>query len=571
MLMFRSLSIALVLSFLGTLPLTAADSPISAFPKDTGVLLRLKSPQKTLQTAGALAVKVDRKEGVKVQLATPLLGTLISNPSLKGVDLNSDWWVGVFPNAEGDPGVVFAIPATDADAMKSAVMGDQTFQTFEKWVIYTDHAPSAGKIKTQLGNQGAGVSMLLNATGKAVWDEGDLSLFVNVPEILKIYQGPFDQGVQQVNGFIEQMPNLVPPQQSGVDMKTIADMYASAFKGLVQGVKDSQGWTCGLGVTDSQISISEYADFGEKSETAQAIAKHKPSALALLDQLPADKLGYGAVQMDTNSLVQWSLKMSLNAYAQGDTVKEKQVKDLVAEYEKLKFGSMAMSLGLGDLKEGVLRMSAVLDMKDPESVRKLAKKSGELMSNTTYNGMTMEMKYEPNAETFGNQKADVTRINYKFDPNNPAAQMQGEMIKAMYGPDGMATRAIYLKDRMVQTMGGTKADMQAALDAANGKNNIGGQEAFQAARKQLLDEANLIGLVDIPGVIANGFGLAIQAGQPVPLEAKTIEDIRGKPSFAGCALKVENHGLHAKTVIPLPQMQGIAKTVRALNEAQPPF
>ncbi len=571
MLMFRSLSFAVVLSFLGALPLSAADSPISAFPKDTGVLLRLKTPQKTLQTAGALAVKVDRAEGVKVQLGLPLLGTMISNPSLKGVDLNSDWWVGVFPNVQGDPGIVFAIPATDADAMKKAVMGNQTFQTFEKWVIYTDHAGSADKVKAQLADKGESASALFSDSAKAVWDEGNLSLFINVPEILKIYQGPFDQGVKKVNDFIEQMPNLVPPQQSGVDMKSVTKMYASAFKALVQGVRDSEGWTCGLAVTDSQISINEYADFGENTQTAQAIAKHKPSKLAMLAQLPAEKLGYGAVSMDMGAIGQWGLKMSLQMYAEGDTEKEKQIKDLMAEYAKLKFGGMAFSFGLGDLKNGAIRSAGIVKMEHPESLRKLAEQTGKLMSNVNVGGMKVETKFEPNAETYGDLKADITRAKYDFDRSNPGAQMQAEMMKLMYGPDGLVSRTVYLKDRTLQTMGGTKADMQAAIDAENGKNNVGGEEAFQTARKQLLDEANLIGLVDIPGLIANGLGLAIQAGQPVPLDAKTIEDIRGKASFLGFALKVEDHGLHAKTVIPLPQMQGIAKTVKALNDAQPAF
>ena len=568
MLMFRMLSIALVLSFLGTLPASAAESPISAFPKDTGILLRLKSPQKTLQTIGALAAKVDRTQGAKVQLGMPLLGAMISNPSLKGVDLNADWWVGVFPNAQAEPGVVFAIPATDADAMKKAVTGKQTFQTFEKWVIYTDHAGAAAKIKAQLANKAESASTLFGDSAKAVWDEGNLSLFINVPEILKIYQGPFDQGVKQANDFIEQMPNLIPPQQNGVDMKAVVGMYASGFKALVQGVKDSQGLTCALAVTDKDISLSEYVDFAENSPSAQAIAKHKPTALSMLGQLPAEKLGYGAIQMDVGAIGQWGLKMSLQMYAEGDTEKEKQIKDLLAEYDKLKFGGMAFSFGLGDLKNGAIRSAAIMEMDHPESLRKVAEQTGKLMSNINVGGMKVETKFEPMAETYGNLKADVTRAKYDVAPGNPGAQMQSEMMKVMYGPDGMVTRAVYLKDRTLQSIGGTKADMQAAIDAENGKNNVGGQEAFQTARKQLPAEANLIGLVDIPGLIANGFGLAIQAGQPVPLDAKTLEDIRGKPSFLGFALKVENHGLHAKTVIPLPQMQGINKTVRALQPAQ---
>ena len=146
--------------------------------------------------------------------------------------------------------------------------------------------------------------------------------------------------------------------------------------------------------------------------------------------------------------------------------------------------------------------------------------------------------------------------------------MQEKMNEMLYGPEGMVTRTIYLKDRMAQTVGGNKADAQALLNALDGKNNVGEQPAFQATRKQLLPEANIIGILDIPGTLSRIMEIAIQAGAPVPLNDDDLKTIRGETSYAGFSLGTTKNGLKAKTVVPLQQMQGIARFVKTVREAE---
>jgi hypothetical protein len=120
---------------------------------------------------------------------------------------------------------------------------------------------------------------------------------------------------------------------------------------------------------------------------------------------------------------------------------------------------------------------------------------------------------------------------------------------------------------MAQSIGGDKADAQAMLDAINGKNAVGGQASFQATRKQLLPQANIIGLLDLPGTIASGMEIANQAGAQVPLGENDIKSIRGEPSYLGFSLATDGNGLRAKTVVPVAQMQGVARTVNLLRPA----
>lgn len=568
MLRTRCVAIALVLSFLGGAAAPAQDTPISAFPKDTGVIVRLKVPQKTLEKAGDLAVKVDRQWGTQVQLGAPLLGMAISNPSLKGVDMKSDWWLGVFPVADGDPGVVFCIPASDAEAMKESITGNYQFLSLGKWVIYTEHEPTAARLKEHLAAKGPSISTLLDKTSTAIWDEGDLSVFINAPQLLKVYRGPFDEGVKQATEAIEQFPENIPQQPGGIDMKSIADMYATLFKKLVQAVEDAQGCTMGLAISADGLSISEYALFAQGSQTAKTLAEHKPSALEMLGQLPADHLAYGAADLDMGQLMRWGMKFSLQIFAEGDTEKENQVKKLLAEYEKIKFGGMAAAVGLGNAQNGAMRMAMLVETEQPEKIRQLAKESTELMSDYNIGGMKIKTTFKAEAETYGDLKADITRVKYEVDPQQDPLQMQTKMNQILYGPDGMTTRTFYLQDRLAQTMGGGKAEAQALLDAINGKKAVSGQPAFQAARKQLLPQANIIGLMDLPGFLAKGIDLAMEAGAPVPIAENDLKAIRGEPSFAGFSVATEGNGLKSKTIVPVQQMQGIARFVRTIENAQ---
>ncbi len=565
----RCAGIALVLGVLGAASAWGQETPIAAFPQDAGIIVRLKSPQKTLEKAGAFATKVDRQLGMQVQFAEPLLGMAISNPSLKGVDKNSDWWLAVFPVAEGDPGVVFCIPAGDADALKANVTGNYQFQSFGKWVLYTEHEPTAEKLKQHIAGRGKSISSEIDDTSQAVWGEGDLSVFINVPQLLKTYRKSFDEGVKQAGQALEQLPQSAPGQQGGLNMKAITDVYGNLFKKLVQALEDARGCTMAVVISENGISINEYALFAEGSQTAQTLAENKPTALDLVNQLPAGRLGYAGAEFDLGALVQFGMNMSLQMIAEGDTEKEQKVKKLIAEFKELNFGGIAMSFGLGSPKDGAIRFASITEVDQPQKVRELTKSSGDLMGQQKVGGLTIKTTHEPAAETYGDLKADITRVKYEVDPQQQGAmQIQSTIYNILYGPDGMTTRTFYLKDRVLQTVGGGKPDAQALLDSANGKQAVSDQPAFQTARKQLLPQANVIGLIDLPGLIASGIDMATQAGQPIQINQNDVKAIRGEPSFAGFTIATDGNGLKAKTIVPVRQVQGVFRAVRTVQDFQ---
>jgi hypothetical protein len=145
----------------------------------------------------------------------------------------------------------------------------------------------------------------------------------------------------------------------------------------------------------------------------------------------------------------------------------------------------------------------------------------------------------------------------------------------MYGPEGMTTRTVYLKDRVVQTMGGGKNLMTQALAALQGGATGAAKTAttqkgttsettqggMQATRKMLDDKPNIVLMLDIAGFAAAGAEVAGDSGAPIPVDSETLKKIAGKPSYIGFSLQCSADSLHTTTVIPVAQMKAIAQMV----------
>ena len=116
----------------------AAEGPAGLIPGEAGVVIRLKSPQATIDKLEKLVDAIQPGMGTQVQAGSALLGNVISNPTLAGVDLNKDWWVAVLFAADSEPAIAFVIPAADADAMQEAVGEQVTFLKHESWGVYCD-------------------------------------------------------------------------------------------------------------------------------------------------------------------------------------------------------------------------------------------------------------------------------------------------------------------------------------------------------------------------------------------------------------------------------------------------
>jgi hypothetical protein len=153
------------------------------------------------------------------------------------------------------------------------------------------------------------------------------------------------------------------------------------------------------------------------------------------------------------------------------------------------------------------------------------------------------------------------------DQSNPFAQIQERMMTMLFGADGMVTRSVYLKDRVVQTMGGGKQAMTDALAAQDQKSSDSSKSTLQQTRGKLGTKANLVVLFDLTNTIAKIVDLIVQSQLvPIPLDADQVKGLQSKPSFFGISAATEPQGLRVKTLVPVEQMQGIARIVTFVQQ-----
>jgi hypothetical protein len=126
----------------------------------------------------------------------------------------------------------------------------------------------------------------------------------------------------------------------------------------------------------------------------------------------------------------------------------------------------------------------------------------------------------------------------------------------------MTTRVVYLKDRVIQTLGGGKQAMNDALATVEKKPADTPKSPIQQTRGKLAPKANLLVLWDLPGTVAKIMAMVVESQTiPIPVDPDAVKDLQSKPSYFGLSAATEPQGLRVRTIVPVEQMQGIAKIV----------
>ena len=558
----RTVSGISLLAVLLTAIAARAEGPLDAIPRSASVLLRLKSPDATIQKVSEFANKVEPQAGQQVQNFSPFLGMLISNPTMAGVDRTRDWHVAVFARSEQQPALVFVIPAKDANAMQQTL--GQQFKAFTQGdhLIYSEDAEIIEEIRSRGGAEP--ITKAISSASQEVIDGSEVSIYLNMPRIREVYKAQFDSAREQVDQAIEQMKSLAP-QQQGIDVGQVFDAYGKIAYGALQAAEDTNGLTIALSVRPDGILFVDYVDVATGTQTAEYLSESKGGADALLKELPGEKLIYGAVQGDFSALGKWGMQMGLSMF-QEDESKKEAYQELMAEFQKVEMTGYAMALDVGDSEQGLIRTYGVMQAKPIEAMQSMSRKSAELfgeMDNPAGFRQTMELKAD--AERYGSRTADVITVKQEFGEENPGAAMAAAMMNAIWGPDGMVQRFVYLKDQnlMAQTMGGGRAAMEELLKAIDASSAGPLDGAAAGTQKALAKNACALGLIDLPGLVSRGAKLAAQSGQiPLPIDAEAIDSLKLQPSYAGLSVATGENSVRIDTYVPAEQIQGMVKLVQ---------
>lgn len=557
-------------AFCGTLMLipstaTAADPGLDAIPKTASVVIRLKNPEATVGKIADFARAANPNAGQMAMQLGGMLGVPIQNPVLQGVDRKRDWLVAVFPQREGEPAVVFGIPSTDNEAMKMAVGGRFTFVEADTRLFYSESADAAKLIQDRIDGNGESIQAAVDESSQAVLDGGDLSVFLNVPRIREIYTAELEAAETEIESMLDEISNLTP-QVEGMNMEPIFELYGQALHGLLRAVADTEGCSIALAIKPEGLTFEDYVRLTADSATDKLLQAHKPSPISNLMKLPHDQLVYSGFNADMASITEAAVVLS-KAMVQTDEETSKQMDELLREMKdlqaqnKLQFGSYSMAMNFGKLDGGALRMIYAAEAEPMEQVREFTRKMTRLMSELNVDSIKQEVKLETDAEMIGQHSADIMTLKQEINPEADPFQIQQKLSQYLYGPDGMTTRIVYLPKMVVQTVGGGKAAMETALEGLTaGGDTPAARTQLETARAQLLKEANILVLMDLPQLAANVLRLVIESGEfPLPLEPEALDQLDLKRSYLGFSLATEPAGLRAKTSLPAGQVEGFVK------------
>jgi hypothetical protein len=139
----------------------------------------------------------------------------------------------------------------------------------------------------------------------------------------------------------------------------------------------------------------------------------------------------------------------------------------------------------------------------------------------------------------------------------------------MYGPEGLVTRSVFQKDRILSTTGGGTEAMEALLTSLKGTART--DSPAGKTRAYLAPQANLLGLMDLPGTVAKVLRIVGESDigkMFLPLDEDTLESLVLPASYSGLSLVAEPAGLRTRTAMPVEQIRGILTLVEVFQKLQ---
>lgn len=534
----------------------AADPPLSAFASDADVVIRLKAPQQTIERAAAMAATADETIAMQIRQNSLIIGALISNPALAGVDQAQDWLVVVHARPEADPAVIFCIPATDAAAMQAAVSKKMKSFARDGWVFYSEDADAIAGLQKAPLTSTTSIASKIDGEAKAVFDRGDISIFLNVDHLSEVYKEQLEDGSSNLAKQLNRQAgvlNMVP----GADVGSVLNGGAAAGRELV---KDTRAFTTAIVFNRTGLNFETLGQFKDGSKTALAMDGHPGNPLASIAKLPDAGVFYLGVSSSLSQGFQDKV-MSVGQSADATDEQQEQADELKQMLAGVTYQSFAVALGLGHREQGVLRVASITEASPTDKIRDFSAAAAEVSNvDLAGQGIKQEARYERDAETAGSQPIDVMTVTTTVDPSvNPfQGQMLVRAINFLFGPRGIENRFAYFGDKYLYTLGGGPEAMEDAVEALEGS----ALNVTPVFREELLPEPNVLVLLDLQRIAYRALNAAAQSPElNLPVDASIIAKEEPKPSYIGFTIAAEPAALHSKTQIPADQIATIAKLV----------
>jgi hypothetical protein len=571
--------LAVLMLLAAGLPIQAADTALDAVTQEASLVIRLKKPKASVDKIAEMVDLIVPGQGDEIRNQKEFLGQAISNPNLAGVDMETDWYVAMYTDeaenskaGNDEPAFLFIVPATDLKAMKEALGDSFKFVEHGKLGVYTSDDETFKATTARLKGEGKSISTLIDKDSNTVFESGDVSVFINVKQLVIDYRDEIAEFKEKAK---QQIENLPAGAAGGVDPAQITGIANQVIKFVSEGLDDATSCTVAAVISKEGLAFEDLVKVKSGSATDKLLAKSPAGALAALNLLPAGHLAYYGLSWDTSDFAKLNQWLRGIGGAALEPEVSKELDSIMAETGKLKISSKVGAFGLGDSDEGAVRTVSITEIDNPAKMRELTQKALKVMEKMDVPGVKQTYDYKKDSEKYGKNSADVITVKTEFGEGdgNPFAEMIGRAMTMLFGAEGATTRAVFLKDRIIETMGGGKQAMTDAL-AAQEQKTSSTKPAFQQARGKLTAKSNLVFLLDLPNTIAKIVEVVVQAqilGPVLPIDADQVKELQSKPSYFGLSAGTEAQALRVKTVIPIEQMQGIAKIVMFVQQLRGQF
>ncbi|MFG0332829.1 MAG: hypothetical protein ACF8TS_05645 [Maioricimonas sp. JB049] len=552
--MLNLLAITAGLTPLLTAHVSAAE-PMSMIPADAAVVVRLKAPEATTEKMAQYADGVQPGAGRNIRGNAAAIGLAISNPTLTGVDQGRAWLLTVLVEKGQQPQVVFLIPATDTEAMTSALPDTMTSVVHDDWVVYSEDAAALDAFQPE------GESRFTATMGDASttsFDKGDVSLFVNISRLTDVYADKIEQLREQATSALNQIQFNLANADTGMQMGPIFEMYGKLLEGSLQALDDARGLVVAISVDETALVIEEYFDFESGSSTGEWLGQHEGSNFPALGKLPVDAISYYCFSGDLSGLYQWSFGMTTIMLPEDDDDTREKLESLLDRFSEFEFGAIVGSMDLASGEDGAARTVNIVEVSSVERFRQTIQELIRLTSNLKTPGFRQTNTVAPAAETIDGHKVDVITVEQEFDEDVDPTGMQKKLMEILFGSEGIVSRQVFMDDRYVQTTGGGQPLMEEALSRIDGDESA----SYDTYRTGIVEEPNLLVLLDLPGLAVKGMKIAATVPSlNLPVTPEMVQGMASPPSYLTFAIKAEESALRCQTRLPVQQPQGIMRLV----------
>lgn len=387
----------------------------------------------------------------------------------------------------------------------------------------------------------------------------DAAVYVDTAEVYRVY----GQTIRDARQFFD----LAVQQGAGVDKDQI-EMAKKMIDGALQGFEDSRGLVVTADFRPDGVALHANIQFGGDTTTNQFLKVLSPGDLTAVGTLPAGQLSYIAMKAEP-ALVKAFGPLLSGVWAESGS---KQAEAIKKALELTEQSGLEMMLQTANLKtEGLV----VTRSKDPaKSAQGQLQLFQALTAAESYSQMKLKKAtVKPEAQKHRGFTLHHIELVWDFEKmmaDNPLGgkemadamkKMMGEGLNVWFGTDGKL---------VVQASAKTWAEAQKSLDNfLDGKSPVGKDAAFQAARKELPAQANVLMLYDVPQLMESlrtMFTTMFRALGQGEVKVEPAKE-QAKPFFLGVALLLKAESVAADVWIPAPTAREVQKLIEPLMQA----